>query len=124
MTDVRPDVLSIPIIALTVREKSDIEPLPQESPETQAAAERLVTEDEDVEGVFVAREGQARFVPVRVGITGQEHFEVTEGLAEGDTVVAGPYEAIRSLTNNQGIRIMNQPQGRGQGDEDGEEASG
>lgn len=116
VTAVRPKALSIPIIALTVREKKDVEPLPQETPEAQAAAADLDTNDQDVEGVFLVRDGKATFVPVKVGITGQEHFEVLDGLAEGDTVVAGPYEAIRSLTNGKAIRITGQagaPAGEG-----------
>lgn len=116
VTAVRPKALSIPIIALTVREKKDVEPLPQETPEAQAAAADLDTNNQDVEGVFLVRDGKATFVPVKVGITGQEHFEVLDGLAEGDTVVAGPYEAIRSLTNGKAIRITGQagaPAGEG-----------
>ncbi|MEJ2216475.1 MAG: efflux RND transporter periplasmic adaptor subunit [Gemmatimonadota bacterium] len=116
VTAVRPNALSIPIIALTVREKKDVEPLPQETPEAQAAAADLDANNQDVEGVFLVRDGKATFVPVKVGITGQEHFEVLDGLAEGDTVVAGPYEAIRSLTNGKAIRITGQagaPAGEG-----------
>jgi HlyD family secretion protein len=62
-------------------------------PEQEAAPPSLASDDEDVEGVFVIRDGKARFTVVSVGITGREHFEVTAGLAEGDSVVAGPYEA-------------------------------
>lgn len=116
VTAVRPNALAIPIIALTVREKKDLEPMPQETPEAQAAAADLDSNNQDVEGVFMVRNGKATFVPVKVGITGQEHFEVLDGLAEGDTVVAGPYEAIRSLTNGKAIRIMGQagaPAGEG-----------
>lgn len=122
VTDIRLEALSIPIIALTVREREDIEALPQESEEAQAAAERITEEDEDIEGVFVVRDGRAIFVPVQVGITGQEHFEVVSGLAQGDTVVAGPYEAIRGLESDRAVRVMGETsstQGTG-----GEEASG
>ncbi len=47
---------------------------------------------QDIEGVFVVREGVAHFTPVEVGITGQEYFEVISGVQVGDTVVAGPYQ--------------------------------
>jgi HlyD family secretion protein len=51
----------------------------------------------EIEGVFLAQGGRARFVPVTIGIAGQEYFEVLSGLSEGDTVVAGPYQRIRQL---------------------------
>lgn len=120
VTDVRSQALSIPIIALTVRERSDIEPMPQEDAEAEAAVERLVPADEDIEGVFVVHGGKATFVPVRIGITGQEHFEVLEGLAAGDTVVAGPYEAVRSMKNDEAIRVMGGSQDRPGAGGDGE----
>ncbi|HKJ92882.1 MAG TPA: efflux RND transporter periplasmic adaptor subunit [Longimicrobiales bacterium] len=116
VTAVRPKALSIPIIALTVREKKDLEPMPQETPEAQAAADALDLSNQDVEGVFIVHGNKATFTRVKVGITGQEQFEVLDGLAEGDTVVAGPYEAIRNLTNGKTIRITGQaaaPAGEG-----------
>lgn len=107
VTDRRSAVLSIPIIALTVRERGDIEPLPQEDPAARAAAQAAAGVDEDIEGVFVVRGGKAQFVPVQVGIAGREHFEVLGGLAVGDSIVAGPYEAIRALKQGDVVRVLN-----------------
>lgn len=108
ITESRASGLSIPIIALTVREREDFETLDTDlSAEQEAAAEALLDEDdEDVEGVFVVRGGKAHFTPVRVGITGREHFEVLTGLAEGDSVVAGPYQAIRELDDGAPVHIL------------------
>ena len=72
----------------------------------EAAAANAGGKKEDQEGVFVVREGKAVFVPVTVGIAGQEYFEVITGVTESDTVVAGPYEAIRTLENGATIRPM------------------
>ncbi|HEX6940720.1 MAG TPA: efflux RND transporter periplasmic adaptor subunit [Longimicrobiales bacterium] len=108
VTDIRKGVLSIPIIALAVRDRGRLEAIPQEDASARAAAAD-VTEHTDIEGVFVVRQGTAHFVPVEVGIAGAEHFEVLSGLAEGDSVVAGPYEAIRALEDGAPIRIMAQP---------------
>lgn len=110
ITESRSGVLSIPIIALTVRQKTKGEPLPQEDPVARAAADDAA-EREDQEGVFVVREGKALFVPVTIGITGAEHFEVVSGLAAGDSVVAGPYEVIRNLTDGTVIRPQGQRTG-------------
>ena len=106
ITEQRPQTLAIPIIALTVREREDVEALDSEQAEAQAAAATMVGEEDDIEGVFVIRDGVARFVAVEVGITGREHFEVLSGLAAGDTVIAGPYEAIRQLNDGDPVRVL------------------
>ncbi|MEX2472485.1 MAG: efflux RND transporter periplasmic adaptor subunit [Gemmatimonadota bacterium] len=93
----REGVLAVPIIALTVRGAEDGDP----------STGRPV--EDDVEGVFLTSEGRVRFTPVEVGITGREHFEVLSGVAAGDTVVAGPYQAIRNLQDDDQIRPMEQP---------------
>jgi len=104
ITDARQHVTAIPIIALTVRERGDVQALPQEDPAARAAADAARRDRLDVEGVFVVRQGKASFVPIEIGITGHEHFEVLSGVAPGDSVVAGPYEAIRSLRDGDAVR--------------------
>jgi HlyD family secretion protein len=96
VTATRDSALSIPIIALTVREHTPI------SSETAPAD----TSEKETEGVFVVRGGVAQFQPVKVGIAGEEHFEVLEGLARGDSIVAGPYQAIRDLRDSSRVRPM------------------
>lgn len=105
VTAIRTGVLSIPIIALTVREQGDVETLPQEDPAARAAGE-AARRAQDVEGVFVIREGKAKFLPVEVGIGGREYFEVLSGLTGQDSVVSGPYEAIRGLRDDAPVRRM------------------
>lgn len=109
VTATRQGVLSIPIIALTVRDRKAMQPLPQEDSAASAAAAAASRTDGDQEGVFVIRDGKAHFTPVEVGIAGAEHFEVLSGLASGDSVVAGPYEAIRTLQDGRAIRTIAAP---------------
>jgi HlyD family secretion protein len=111
ITDVREDALSIPIIALTVREAeedsasasppSDEGDSNRQRPEGPVARGRRVP---DVEGVFVVSEGKVTFTAVEVGIAGQEYFEVLSGLSLGDTVVSGPYQRIRELQDGAPVR--------------------
>jgi len=115
ITDRRENALSIPIIALTVRDRGAMEPLPQETPEAHAAATSATGSATDVEGVFVVREGKAHFIPVQTGIAGREHFEVLGGLSAGDSVVAGPYEAIRSLKEGDPVRRLQDENQGGRG---------
>jgi hypothetical protein len=61
-------------------------------------------EPEEIEGVFVVRDGIAYFTPVEVGITGQEHFEVISGVEPGDIVVSGPYQQVREMADSTAVR--------------------
>jgi HlyD family secretion protein len=104
VTASRTKVLSIPIIALTVREN---EALP--NADTAVAMGREPTRDvgkRDVEGVFVVgTDNTVTFRPVKVGIAGERHFEVLDGLKTGETIVAGTYQAIRELKDGALIRV-------------------
>lgn len=96
VTATRDSALSIPIIALTVREHTPIS--------TEAAPQDTTGGAEETEGVFAVVEGIAQFRPVKVGIAGEEHFEVLEGLQAGDSIVAGPYQTIRDLRDSTAVR--------------------
>ena len=59
----------------------------------------------DVEGVFiVGADNKVTFRPVRVGIAGEEYFEVVDGLQPGEKIVAGSYQAIRELKDGATVR--------------------
>jgi HlyD family secretion protein len=97
VTDSRHNVLSIPIIALTVRENETLQ-----SGDTAIGLGKPKPMKEvgkkDVEGVFVVgNDSKVTFRQVRRGITGEKHFEVLSGLKEGERIVAGTYQAIREL---------------------------
>src|SRR5207302_8422269 len=102
VTDTRKQALSIPIIALTVRENK-----PGAS-EGRAADTAGARKKKETEGVFVVDKGTATFRPVKVGIEGDEYFEVLDGLKEGETIVAGPYQAIRDLKDGARVRPSKQ----------------
>lgn len=107
VTASRKSVLSVPIIALTVRERGNVKALPTDDPKAKAAADAAVRDKSaDEEGVFVLKDGKAHFVQIKTGITGREHFEVVDGLTLNDTVVAGPYQAVRSLEEGKPLRAM------------------
>jgi HlyD family secretion protein len=104
VTDTRDNALSIPIIALTVR---DHEKIPNESEAASAPPAdtlRAKFKKKEAEGVFVVRNGVATFRPVKVGVAGDEYFEVVDGLREGETIVAGTYQAIRDLKDGAKVR--------------------
>lgn len=99
ITETRANQLSIPIIALTLRDDEEDE-----------------SDDADpIEGVFVITDGRAHFTPVEVGIAGQEYFEVLSGLAEGDSVVSGPYQVVRTLEEGTAVRPVEDDEDEGDG---------
>ena len=102
VTDTRREALSIPIIALTVREHKPV------STEARPVDTSTARKKKETEGVFVVEKGVATFRPVKVGIAGDEYFEVLDGLKEGETIVAGPYQAIRDLKDGARVREMKQ----------------
>jgi HlyD family secretion protein len=101
ITDTRKQALSIPIIALTVRENTAI------TPESRRDTAQ-VGKKKETEGVFVVANGKATFRPVKVGIAGDEYFEVLDGVKDGEEIVAGPYQAIRDLKDGSAVRASKQ----------------
>ncbi len=99
ITDQRKGALSIPIIALTVREDED--PIAKEDSGALTLGRKAPAKEvgkRDVEGVFVVgKDSKVTFRPVKVGIAGERFFEVLTGLKEGEEIVGGTYQAIREL---------------------------
>ena len=109
-TATRQKVLTIPIQALTVRQRGDLQP-PKKKGDVQAASKfdpaAEKANKEELQGVFVVRNGKAEFQKVDTGITGATDIEVTNGLKENDQIVTGTYKVIRTLRNNARIKVDN-----------------
>jgi HlyD family secretion protein len=58
----------------------------------------------EYKGVFVIREGKARFVPVETGIADHQNIQVLSGLETGDTVISGPYGVLRSVNDGDDVK--------------------
>lgn len=96
VTDTRNQVLSIPIIALTVRENEEL--TGEDSAVTVGRGTAKQVGKRDVEGVFiVGTDNKVTFRPVDVGISGDNYFEVITGLTAGEKIVGGTYQAIQQL---------------------------
>jgi HlyD family secretion protein len=118
-TAVRADAVAVPIQATTVREvvvdeKGEIvrntetgdRPRRQTAGAVQAAELKPGQSRKELEGVFVARDGKAVFVPVTTGIAGDKYFEVKSGLEEGDSVIVGPFASVRELADGAAVQIQ------------------
>jgi HlyD family secretion protein len=112
-TATRSNVVSIPIQALTIRSRADLEVAkPKDKSTVQAAgpqrdASKEDKDKEEIQGVFLVRKGKAEFVPVETGIAGTTDIEVTRGLATGDEVVTGSYKVLRTLKPGASVKIDN-----------------
>ena len=110
-TATRKNVLTIPIQALTVRQKGQLEPKPADG-KTPAPAAKLdpvaeKAKKEELQGVFVVKGGKAVFKKVDTGITGATDIEVLTGLNEGDEIVTGTYQVIRTILNDTQVKVDN-----------------
>jgi HlyD family secretion protein len=109
----RSNALSIPIQALTLRSKEQIDAQnnPPGSVHAAAPAVKEVAsknkKEDDVQGVFVIRSKKAIFVPVSTGITGTTDMEVLDGVKEGDEVITGSYKILRTLKPGSSVKIDN-----------------
>ena len=120
-TAVRPDALGIPIQATTIRTVvvgADGEVVRADpgvrrrgvEPAVSAAELPAGGSEEELEGVFVARQGHAVFVPVETGIAGERYFEALTGVSEGDLVITGPFSEVRNLEDGDAIRVVDRAQ--------------
>jgi HlyD family secretion protein len=106
----RKNVLAVPLQALAIRTRGELEQASAPSgPGATLAASRTATSREEVQGVFVIRDRKAVFVPVQTGITGVSDIEITKGLTEGDEIVTGSYSALRTLRPSASVKVDNSP---------------
>jgi HlyD family secretion protein len=115
-TATRTKVLSVPIQATTVREmvvdeKGQI--VRTEPARGRGAASKPAQpvdlkpgqSKKELEGVFVVRSGHAVFTPIKTGIAGEKYFEILSGLDAGEQVITGPFASVRSLKDNDPVKI-------------------
>lgn len=89
----RDQVLAIPIQALVMKEKK--------------AEGGQAPKDE--EGVFTIEQGKAAFKPLTTGLMGELNVEVLTGLKGGETVITGPFRALRDLKGGEEVRPAKPP---------------
>ncbi len=128
---VRDSAIAVPLGAVTVRkwppeEKFDrtrrgrrrarrVEPSADQAEDQAADQAAAKIEREDKEGVFVVEDGIAWFNPVKLGIAGEEDFELLSGLDVGKTVVTGPFRILRDLEHGDAVKQSSKNK-RGKGD--------
>lgn len=109
LTETRPDVISVPISAVTTRIKK--EDGGTKEVEDEAAGDdsndtdKSVKKEEKQEVVFLFSEDRVKKVEVKTGIQDNNSIEILEGIGEGDEVVVAPYNAInRTLKDSMMVK--------------------
>ena len=122
-TATRQNAVTIPIQALTIRTRRELEEsekkangkalaAEKQDPSALSAKERE-RQKEELQGVFVVRNGVAQFRQVETGILGATDVEVVKGLQPGDQIVTGSFQVLRTLKDNTKVKIVKAPPGGG-----------
>ncbi len=119
-TNEHKDALTVPIQAVVMRE-FDPDSLKADDPDSgdqgsvAMASENPETNKEagdkkdkiEKKGVFVNRDGLARFAEIVTGISDQQNYEVLSGLVEGDEVITGSFRTLRTIKDSTDIKVDN-----------------
>ncbi len=122
MTTKQANVIAVPILAVTTRDKNEqgSKTKAKEEEDKKKAqgqdvtkANNAVMTDEMEEVVFVVqKDGTVKKVAIRTHIQDNEYIEVMSGLKEGDEVVSAPYNTI-SKTLKDGMKVTVVPKDKG-----------
>jgi HlyD family secretion protein len=122
-TATRQDAVTVPIQALAIRTRRDLEESDKDAkgkgakgtvqaaatdakPASGASKEKDKSKEE-VQGVFVLKNGRAVFTQVETGIMGTTDMEVLSGVKPGDEIVTGSFSVLRTLKNNTKVKVDN-----------------
>ncbi|HMP83995.1 MAG TPA: efflux RND transporter periplasmic adaptor subunit [Verrucomicrobiota bacterium] len=99
-TRYRTNVLTVPIAAVTTRmpKNTDTNSPSGKPAETNSASTGTDKKSKDapkqIEVVFVADGDKAKMFPVKIGISDDDYWEITEGLTEDQEIISGGYKAV------------------------------
>ncbi len=113
-TATRTNAVTVPIQAVTVRMRRELEDNDEKARAGAGSEVTVSTREkekgkEELQGVFVIRNGRATFVQVESGIMGSTDIEILKGVQPGDIIVTGTYSVLSTLKNNTNVRIDNTP---------------
>jgi HlyD family secretion protein len=102
----RKNVISVPIQAVTTRLPGGGSTTPTPAPEKGASDGKVHEPVKPIEVVF-AREGdRVKMIPVKTGISDNDHFEIESGLTDGQEIIVGGYKAIsKDLAEGKQVKI-------------------
>ncbi len=103
-TKTKVNVLSLPINAVTTRDKNEALQLDKKKEDESATAPATSIDDLEVLVFVVDKEYKVKKVKVKTGIQDINYIEIIDGLKEGEEVVTGPYDVV-SKTLKEGDEV-------------------
>ena len=105
-----PDVISVPIQAVTARDTSEKTSKVEVTEDKGGDEEQQVSSEEKEnikEYVFLEKDGKAVITAVKTGIQDRTYIEIKEGVAEGEKVIVAPYSAVsRGLKPDDPVEVV------------------
>ena len=107
-TKTHPNVLSVPINAVTTRDKNDSLQVEKKKPDETIDPKKSASMDDlEVVDFVIDKDGLVKKVNVKTAIQDINNIEITEGLKEGDQVVSGPYEVVsKKLKEKDKVKVV------------------
>ncbi|MEO8768477.1 MAG: efflux RND transporter periplasmic adaptor subunit [Ferruginibacter sp.] len=108
-TKTQSNVLSVPINAVTTREKNDSLKTDKKKDDAQITPTTTTTNLDDLEIVVfvVDKDNKVSKVKVKTGIQDINNIEIISGIKEGDMVVSGPYDVVsKTLKKDDKVKIV------------------
>jgi len=108
-TKTHKNVLSVPINAVTTRDKNETDkPAKKKDNETDIKPTSTTTDDDLEVVVFILdKDKKVQKVKVQTDIQDINNIEVTSGIKEGDEVITGPYDAVsKTLKVGQKVKVV------------------
>jgi HlyD family secretion protein len=104
-TKTHTNVLSVPINAVTTREKKDSTKADKKMVGGEAAA--LSVDDLEVVVFVLNKDGSVTKKKVKTSIQDINYLEITDGLTEGEEVITGPYDIVsKTLKEKDKVKVV------------------
>ncbi len=118
-TATRKEAVAVPIQAVTARMRRELEEKPPAAKGSTAKASDVAAafpkdkekDKEELQGVFVVKNGRAQFVQIESGIMSSTDMEILKGIQPGDVIVTGSFSVLRTLKNHTKVTVENAPAG-------------
>jgi len=103
------NVMSVPINAVTTRDKNDSLKTDKKKADEESSLKPASETDDDLEVVvfIIDKEGKVSKKKVKTDIQDINYIEITEGLKEGEEVVTGPYDVVsKTLKTGKKVKVV------------------